>query len=244
MRNITDVDTDLRALGRPMHPGVACVTRPALIAAWRSEVCDWRTANPEGEARYCALLEEREAIEADAIRARAAVKQARELEMLPAKVRHALASPWPEVPFGKVDLWLSSERAWLVLAGSTGAGKSVAAGHALVRAAAAGKSVAWADAAGFAREVGSFAGQELSERLKHVDVLALDDLGAEHMTPFAASVLFEVLHHRHEDGRRTIITTNLEREQLRDRLGPRLADRVANDCHFVVVTGESLRGGR
>lgn len=244
MRTIEEVDNDLRALGRPMHPGIASITKPALVAAWRAEVAAWRSANPAGEERYCLLLEEREAIEAASIVARLTARHARELDVLPRLVRQALARPQPSEVMAKAEAWLASARAWLVLAGDTGTGKSVAAGHALVVASQARQSVAWVTSAGFATAVGGFSGQAECERLKHVDVMVLDDFGAEHMTPFSVSVLFEVLHHRHEDGRRTILTTNLDREQLRARLGPRLADRVANDCYYVVVTGASLRGAR
>jgi DNA replication protein DnaC len=246
MRTVEAIDADLRALGRPMHPGVASITRPALVAEWRRDVAVWRGANPGGEERYALLLEELEAVEFARVANNKRAARARDLAGragLPKLVRDALGTLERLPVLGHVEAWLSSGKAWLVLAGGVGTGKSVSAGYALTKAAEA-DTVAWVTAAGFATAVGGFSGQGECERLKHVGVLVLDDVGTEHMSPFAASVLFEVLHHRHEDGRRTILTTNLDRASLRARLGERLADRVASDCHYVEVTGASLRGQR
>ena len=54
-----------------------------------------------------------------------------------------------------------------------------------------------------------------------VDVLALDDLGVEHQSDFGRSVLTEILLHRHEDGGRTVVTSNLDGEAFRRRIGQR-----------------------
>jgi hypothetical protein len=74
-------------------------------------------------------------------------------------------------------------------------------------------------------------------------VLILDDLGTEHIgkTKAFLAVLDEIVNRRHALCMRTLITTNLAREEIRERYGARVYDRL-RDGLAVECGGPSLRG--
>lgn len=247
MRTQEQITSDIRALGRPMHPGVASVTNPKLIIAWRAERDAWRIANPGAEERHALLCEEREAVELAQDRARQQAKRAEAWATdigVPGLVRRALVAPDRNDALSAIDAWVAGPKPWLVIAGGTGTGKSVAAGYGLARLLGMRRRGGWVDSASFASRVGGFDGQTELRRLQSLDALVVDDFGTEHYSSFTEALFFEVLAGRHEHGDlRTILTTNLDRAALRHRLGSRLADRVSNACSMVTCTGESLRKG-
>jgi DNA replication protein DnaC len=59
-----------------------------------------------------------------------------------------------------------------------------------------------------------------------MDTLLIDDAGAERMTPFGVEKLTELVDARLREERRMIITTNHNRAELLDRVGPRLTSRM------------------
>lgn len=244
MRTLEQIDADLKALGRPMHPGVASVTNPRLVPAWRVERDAWTALNPGGEERYVLLLEEREAVDVETARARWARAKANDISRgvgVPELVRRELALNRPTPAFAGADKWLASDKPWLILAGPVGTGKSCAAGYALERSLKGQQTAAWISSSSISSSAGGFGGELQLRRLQCVDVLVVDDFGTEHLSPWAESVFHELLAARHENALRTVMTTNLSREAFRARIGPRLADRIAHACHFIECLGESLR---
>lgn len=116
--------------------------------------------------------------------------------------------------------------------------------YALHRQVRAGMRARWQNASTLVREIGSAFDSDASARLevvKHVECLVLDDLGAEHRSEFTASLLFELLQHRHEEALRTVVTTNLNPEAFRERVGSRLYDRIRSACVWTIADGQSLR---
>jgi hypothetical protein len=88
--------------------------------------------------------------------------------------------------------------------------------------------------------------QQLIESLQTVPFLVLDDLGAETMSDYVEQALYQILDGRAAGRRATIITTNLPKEPLAERVGPRDFARVANLCDRVVFDGPVVgpaRGG-
>lgn len=83
-------------------------------------------------------------------------------------------------------------------------------------------------------------GQVLDDVLT-CDLLVLDDLGRENATAWAQEQVHHVLNTRLGDQRRTVITTNLTAEEMGERYGYPLLDRVLDDAVIVKVTGESRR---
>jgi DNA replication protein DnaC len=70
------------------------------------------------------------------------------------------------------------------------------------------------------------------EELRNINLLVLDDLGAHNATSWAAEKLFQIIDYRYIRKLPTVVTTNLELEDLDDRIRSRLQDPdlVTNVC--------------
>jgi DNA replication protein DnaC len=88
-------------------------------------------------------------------------------------------------------------------------------------------------------------GQEAQERLellKTLDVVILDDLGAERNTEWVTERLYVIINARYNEMLPTIITSNLELEELEKLPGwERITSRLFEMCHVVVVDGPDYR---
>jgi DNA replication protein DnaC len=79
------------------------------------------------------------------------------------------------------------------------------------------------------------------ERLRECDLLIIDDLGAEFLTPFAQSALLDLINTRLISGKKTLASTNLTRADLRARYSPALASRLMGEFVWLDFFGEDLR---
>jgi DNA replication protein DnaC len=68
------------------------------------------------------------------------------------------------------------------------------------------------------------------ERLAAVDLLHIDDLGAENTTEWVLEQLYSIVNTRYEDERAMIVTTNLRYEDLIGQLGERTVSRLVAIC--------------
>lgn len=68
------------------------------------------------------------------------------------------------------------------------------------------------------------------EELAAVDLLHIDDLGAENTTPWVLEQLYSIVNSRYEDERAMIVTTNLRYDELIEQLGPRTVSRLVAIC--------------
>jgi len=75
-----------------------------------------------------------------------------------------------------------------------------------------------------------FSLNELIDRLCSVDLLHIDDVGAEQTTPWVLEQLYTVVNTRYEDGRALVLTTNLGQEGLVEQIGPRTVSRIYEIC--------------
>jgi len=66
---------------------------------------------------------------------------------------------------------------------------------------------------------------DLFERVRNTPLLVLDDLGVESSTPWVQEKLFQLFNHRYLHKLCTVITTNVELNQLDPRIRSRLVDR-------------------
>lgn len=82
---------------------------------------------------------------------------------------------------------------------------------------------------------------EIVDKYANVPLLVLDDLGAEKTTDFALQTLYIILNRRDNEQLQTIITSNLTLDEVKDRLGDRIASRVAGMCHIVKIAGKDRR---
>jgi DNA replication protein DnaC len=68
------------------------------------------------------------------------------------------------------------------------------------------------------------------QRLTAVDLLHVDDLGAENTTDWVLEQLYSIVNTRYEDERAMIVTTNLAPELLVQQLGERTVSRLVAIC--------------
>jgi DNA replication protein DnaC len=83
---------------------------------------------------------------------------------------------------------------------------------------------------------------ELLDRLTAVDLLHIDDLGAENRTDWVLEQLYSIVNARYESGRAIIATTNLMPDELSERLGARTVSRLVEICgDLIPLDGEDKR---
>jgi DNA replication protein DnaC len=71
---------------------------------------------------------------------------------------------------------------------------------------------------------------QLFRRLSAVDLLHLDDLGAERSTEWVLEQLYSIVNERWQNQRSILVTTNLGLEELRAQLGTRTVSRLGETC--------------
>jgi DNA replication protein DnaC len=71
---------------------------------------------------------------------------------------------------------------------------------------------------------------ELIDRLCSVDLLHIDDVGAEQSSPWVLEQLYTIVNTRYEDGKALLLTTNLDHEALEEQIGPRTVSRIYEIC--------------
>jgi DNA replication protein DnaC len=76
---------------------------------------------------------------------------------------------------------------------------------------------------------------ELIDRLAAVDLLHVDDVGAEQTTPWVLEQLYSIVNTRYEDGKAILLTTNLighdgSDDALREQIGDRTVSRLYEVC--------------
>lgn len=76
---------------------------------------------------------------------------------------------------------------------------------------------------------------------QNVPLLFLDDLGAEAVRDWSASMLYEVIEGRYRNGAPTIITSNLTKREMRDAVGDRIVSRVFDGATVLDLSGDDLR---
>jgi DNA replication protein DnaC len=79
------------------------------------------------------------------------------------------------------------------------------------------------------------------DRLAVVDLLHVDDVGAERSSEWVLEQLYSIVNARYEDERSMVITTNLEQERLEEQIGKRTVSRLKEMCDPVPLYGEDAR---
>lgn len=81
----------------------------------------------------------------------------------------------------------------------------------------------------------------LLKRLTNVDLLQLDDVGAEQQTEWVLEQLYSIVNERYEDGKAIVITTNLTFDQLKQQITERTVSRLVEMCHNLPLHGGDRR---
>jgi DNA replication protein DnaC len=82
------------------------------------------------------------------------------------------------------------------------------------------------------------------ERLTSVDLLHIDDLGAEKRSDWVLEQLYALINERYETQRSILITTNLPHEELEEQIGTRTVSRLSQICDEVPLFGADRRYGK
>jgi DNA replication protein DnaC len=134
---------------------------------------------------------------------------------------------------------------WLM--GPVGTGKTTLAMLAAKAALAAGRSVAIYSLPRLLNEIRDTHRAERShvdllDRLTAVDLLHLDDVGAERTTDWVLEELYSIVNARYEDERSMVITTNiLDREALCEQISERTVSRLTEICDELPLLGHDRR---
>ncbi|MGI8427887.1 MAG: ATP-binding protein [Solirubrobacteraceae bacterium] len=82
----------------------------------------------------------------------------------------------------------------------------------------------------------------LLDRLTAVDLLHIDDVGAERSTDWVLEELYSIVNARYEDERAMVITTNiLDREALCEQITERTVSRLTEMCDELPLLGHDRR---
>lgn len=79
------------------------------------------------------------------------------------------------------------------------------------------------------------------DSLTQVDLLHIDDLGAEHRTEWVIEQLYTIINARYEEERSTIVTSNLDPTALAEQVGERIVSRLEGMCEILPFYGEDAR---
>jgi DNA replication protein DnaC len=146
----------------------------------------------------------------------------------------------------KIDAKLDSGRGlWLM--GPVGTGKTTLAMLVSQAALTAGRSVAIYSLPRLLNEIRDTHRAERShvdllDRLTAVDLLHIDDVGAERTTDWVLEELYSIVNARYEDERSMVITTNiLDREALCDQITERTVSRLTEMCDELPLLGHDRR---
>ncbi len=82
------------------------------------------------------------------------------------------------------------------------------------------------------------------ERLTSVDLLHIDDLGAEKRSDWVLEQLYALINERYEAQRSVLVTTNLPHEELEEQIGARTVSRLSQICDEVPLFGNDRRYGK
>ncbi len=82
---------------------------------------------------------------------------------------------------------------------------------------------------------------EYIDRLSYAKLLIIDDIGSEKPTEWVQETLFVIIDRRYTHYLPTIITSNFSLDQLKDRLGYRIASRIAEMTEVVELRATDYR---
>lgn len=82
---------------------------------------------------------------------------------------------------------------------------------------------------------------DLLDRLTAVDLLHIDDVGAERTTDWVLEELYSIVNARYEDQRSMVITTNLDHDELSAQITDRTVSRLTEMCLQLPLHGHDRR---
>lgn len=154
------------------------------------------------------------------------------------EVCRGYAQQFPDYPYENLFLY-----------GGTGLGKTFFSGCIAKEVAGKGRWTVYAtagelfahyEAVKFGRD-DSGESQRQVERYQRCDLLVLDDLGSEMVTPFVQSALYQLLNERMNRRLRTVISSNLTMDDVRSRYSSQVCSRLEGEYHALPFFGRDIR---
>ena len=90
-------------------------------------------------------------------------------------------------------------------------------------------------------DAGELSYLEFFRRLTSVDLLHIDDLGAEKRSDWVLEQLYAIVDERYASNRSMLVTTNLEVTALEEQIGERTVSRLAEMCETLPMYGDDRR---
>ena len=90
-------------------------------------------------------------------------------------------------------------------------------------------------------DAGELSYLEFFRRLTSVELLHIDDLGAEKRSDWVLEQLYAIVDERYATNRSIMVTTNLEVGALEEQIGERTVSRLAEMCETLPLYGDDRR---
>lgn len=81
----------------------------------------------------------------------------------------------------------------------------------------------------------------LQKYAKEPEVLIVDDLGAEGLTPLVQRAIYYIINEREQWDKQIIITSNFSLTEIDEQIDPRISSRIKGICEIVRFTGKDRR---
>ncbi len=80
-----------------------------------------------------------------------------------------------------------------------------------------------------------------TDKYFEADLLIIDDLGCELSTQFTVSALYDLINTRLNEGKSTMINTNLTASELREKYDDRITSRILGNYQMLLFSGKDIR---
>lgn len=87
----------------------------------------------------------------------------------------------------------------------------------------------------------NYARNPVEELRTYEGYVFIDDFGSERLTDFVQDQFYQIINSAYINKRSLIISTNFSLPEISDRLGERIASRLAEMCFIINFGGEDLR---
>lgn len=81
----------------------------------------------------------------------------------------------------------------------------------------------------------------LQKYAKEPEVLILDDLGAEGLTPLVQRSIYYIINEREQWDKQIIITSNFSLTEIDEQIDPRISSRIKGSCEVIKFSGKDRR---
>ena len=133
----------------------------------------------------------------------------------------------------------------LLFSGATGLGKTFLSACIARQVAEGGHSVVYATAGKLFSDYEAVkcerAEPESLRDYRDCDLLIIDDLGTEMTTEFVKAALYEIVNSRLLERKTTVISTNLNEQDLEERYGGQIASRLQGSYRVLYFLGDDIR---